>query len=198
MKERDRLFWVFLSRIWSGWRNTIMIVKPDTVVRWHKKSFKAYWWYKSQRGKPGRPSLDPDIKKLIINMAKVNPLWGAPRIHGELLKLGIEISERTVSGLLARRPQKPPSQTWRTFIRIHMKNMVAVDFLVVPTVRFKVLYVFIILSHARREVVHFNVTTNPTADWTAKQIVEAFPWDTAPKYLLRDRDSIFGIKFQQR
>ncbi len=131
-------------------------------------------------------------------MSNANPLWGAPRIHGELLKLGIEISERTVSGLLDRRPRKPPSQTWRTFINNHMRSMVAVDFLVVPTVRFKVLYVFIILSHSRRQVVHFNVTSNPSAEWTARQVIEAFPWDTAPKYLLRDRDSIFGIKFRQR
>ncbi len=168
------------------------------VVRWHKKSFMTYWWRKSQRGKQGRPSIDPEIKKLVIKIANANPFWGSPRINGELLKLGIEISERTVSGLLDRRPRKPPSQTWRTFINNHMKNMVAVDFLVVPTIRFKVLYVLIILSHARREVVHFNVTTNPTAEWTTRQIVEAFPWDTAPKYLLRDRDSIFGTTFRQR
>ncbi len=198
LKKRDRLFWVLLSYIWSGWCNTIMIVQPETVVRWHKVSFKAYWRRKSQRGRRGRPSIDPDIKQLVIKMTNANPLWGAPKIHGELLKLGIEISERTVSSLLGRRPRKPPSQTWRTFINNHMKDMVAVDFLVVPTIRFKVLYVFIILSHARREVVHFNVTTNPTAGWTARQIVEAFPWDRAPKYLLRDRDSIFGIKFRQR
>ncbi len=198
LKNRDRLFWVILSRIWSGWRNAITIVQPDTVVRWHKRSFKSYWRRKSQQGKRGRPSIDPDIKKLVIKMGIANPLWGAPKIHGELLKLGIEVSERTVSSLLGQRPRKPPSQTWRTFINNHMKNMVAVDFLVVPTIRFKVLYVFIILSHARREVVHFNVTRNPTAEWTARQIVEAFPWDTAPKYLLRDRDSIFGNTFRQR
>ncbi len=131
-------------------------------------------------------------------MLNANPLWGAPKIHGEWLKLGIEISERTISSLLDRRPRKAPLQTWRTFINNHMKDMVAVDFLVVPTIRFKVLYVFIIQSHARREVVHFNVTTNPTAEWTARQIAEAFPWDTAPKYILRDRDSIFGNTFRQR
>jgi len=157
-----------------------------------------YWRCKSQQGKRGRPSIDPDIKMLVIKMVNANPLWGAPKIHGELLKLGIEISERTVSGLLGRHPRKSSSQTWRTFIRNHMKDMVAVDFLVVPTIKFEILYVFIILSHARRQVVHFNVTTNPTAEWTARQIVEAFPWDTAPKYLLRDRDSIFGKKFRQR
>ena len=111
LKERDRLFWIFLSHIWSGWRNSIKIVQPDTVVRWHKKSFKKYWWRKSQRGKQGRPSIDPEIKKLVIKMANANPLWGAPRIHGELLKLGVEISERTVSGLIGRRARTPPCQT---------------------------------------------------------------------------------------
>ena len=131
-------------------------------------------------------------------MAKANHLWGAPKIHGELLKLGIEISERTVSGLISRHILKPPSQTWKTFIKNHMTDMVAVDFLVVPTVRFKMLYVFIVLSHARRQVIHFNVTANPTAQWTANQVIEAFPWDTAPRYLLRDRDSIFGRVFRQR
>jgi putative transposase len=198
LKNNDRLFWIILSRIWSGWRSAIMIVQPDTVVRWHKKSFKSYWRRKSQQGKRGRPSLDPDIRSLILKMAKANHLWGAPKIHGELLKLGIEISERTVSGLISRHILKPPSQTWKTFIKNHMTDMVAVDFLVVPTVRFKILYVFIVLSHARRQVIHFNVTANPTAQWTANQVIEAFPWDTAPRYLLRDRDSIFGRVFRQR
>ena len=125
-------------------------------------------------------------------------MWGAPRIHGELLKLGVEISERSVSGIIRRNNPKPPSQTWKTFIKNHMPDMVAVDFLVVPTIRFKMLFVFVVLSHARRRVIHFNVTTNPTTQWAAQQITEAFPWDTAPLYLLRDRDKIFGLLFQQR
>jgi putative transposase len=154
-----------------------MIVQPDTVVRWHKKSFKSYWRRKSQQVKRGRPSLDPDIKSLVLKMAKANHLWGAPKIHGELLKLGIEISERTVSGLISRHILKSPSQTWKTFIKNHMTDMVAVDFLVVPTVLFKILYVFIVLSHARRQVIHFNVTANPTAQWTANQVLEALPWE---------------------
>jgi transposase InsO family protein len=131
-------------------------------------------------------------------MADSNSTWGAPKIHGELLKLGVVISERTVSGLLRRHKRKPPSQTWRTFIKNHMPDMVGVDFLVVPTIRFRLLFVFVVLSHARRRVVHFNVTANPTAEWTAQQIVEAFPWDTAPRYLLRDRDNIYGGWFRQR
>jgi transposase InsO family protein len=198
LKERDRLFWVVLSRIWSGWRNAVFIVQPDTVVRWHKRAFKLYWRFKSRSGKRGRPALAPDIKALILKMADANPTWGAPKIHGELLKLGLETSERTVSGVLRRYRRKPPSQNWRTFIRNHKTDMVAADFLVVPTIRFRMLFVFVVLSHARRQVVHFNVTEHPTAEWTAQQIIEAFPWDTAPKYLLRDRDKIYGDRFRRR
>jgi hypothetical protein len=181
LKERDRLSWVLLSRIWPSWREALLIVKPETVVRWQKKAFKSYWRRKSERGKPGRPPLDPDIRALVLQMANLNPLWGAPKIHGELLLLGIEISEPTVSNIIKRREPKRPSQTWKTFIKNHMTEMVAADFLVVPTIRFRMLYVFVILSHARREVVHFNVTANPTAARTAQQMVEAFPWDAAPR-----------------
>ncbi len=198
LKERDRLFWVILSRLWSGWRSAVVIVQPDTVVHWHKRAFKLYWRRKSRSDNRGRPAVDPDVRALIFRMADANSSWGAPKIHGELLMLGLVISERTVSGLLRRYRRKPPSQTWRTFIKNHMPDMVAVDFLIVPTIRFRMLYVFIVLSHARREVVHFNVTANPTAEWTAQQVIEAFPWDTAPKYLLRDRDNIYGGRFRQR
>ena len=198
LKERDRLFWVIISRTWSGWRDALVIVQPDTVVRWHRRAFKLYWRRKFQAGKRGRPALDSDVRALILRIADANPLWGAPKIHGELLKLGIVVSERTVSGVLRRHKRKPPSQSWRTFIKNHMPDMVGVDFLVVPTIRFQLLFVFVILSHAKRRVVHFNVTANPTAEWTAQQIVEAFPWDTAPKYLLRDRDSIYGDWFRRR
>ncbi|MFP6616204.1 MAG: integrase core domain-containing protein [Candidatus Hydrogenedentota bacterium] len=131
-------------------------------------------------------------------MADSNPAWGAPKIHGELLKLGLVTSERTVSGLLRRYRRKPPSQNWKTFIKNHMDVMVAVDFLVVPTIRFRMLYVFVILSHANRQVIHFNVTANPTAEWTAQQVIEAFPWNSAPRFLLRDRDRIYGGYFRQR
>jgi transposase InsO family protein len=198
LKERDRLFWVLLSRIWSGWRSAVLIVQPDTVVRWHKRAFKLYWRRKSRGGKLGRPPLNPEVKSLIIQMADASSLWGAPKIHGELLKLGIDVSERTVSGILRRCRPKPPSQIWRTFIRNHMPDMAAIDFLVVPTIRFRLLYVFVVLSHARRQVIHFNVTEHPTAEWTAQQLIEAFPWDTAPRFLLRDRDSIYGDRFRRR
>lgn len=199
LKGRDRLFWVVLSYIWPKWRDALVLVQPDTVVRWHKKSFKRYWRWKSQRGKRGRPEIDINVKQLIRNMANANPLWAAPRIHGELLSLGLEISERTVSRILHKhKPKQPSSQTWRTFIKNHMPDMASIDFMVVPTIRFRMLYVFVVLSHVQRRVLHFNVTANPTAEWTAQQIVEAFPWDTAPKYLLRDRDSIYGEKFKER
>ena len=140
-----------------------MIVQPDIVVRWHKRAFKLYWRRKSRSDKRGRPGLDPDVKALIFKMADANPSWGAPKIHGELLMLGLEISERTVSGLLRRYRRKPPSQTWKTFIKNHMTEMVAVDFLVVPTIRFRMLYVFVVLSHANRQVIYFICNFEPNS-----------------------------------
>ncbi|HIL97661.1 MAG TPA: integrase, partial [Pseudomonadales bacterium] len=195
LKERDRLFWKVLSRFW---RDALLIVQPETVIRWHRRAFRFYWRRISRDGARGRPRLDAEIKSLVLKLSVANPLWGAPRIHGELLKLGIEISERSVSGIIHRNSPKPSSQTWKTFIKNHMTDMVAVDFLVVPTIRFNMLFVFVVLSHDRRKVIHFNVTANPSVQWTVQQIVEAFPWDTAPRYLLRDRDKIFGSVFQSR
>jgi transposase InsO family protein len=195
---RARLFWVSLSRLWSGWQDALIVVKPNTVVRWHRKGFKLFWRYRSRRRGPGRPPISPDIRNLICRMAEANPLWGAPRIHGELLKLGIDICERTVSNLMPPRRPKPASQTWRSFLKNHIPNMVSVDFFTVPTATFQVLFILVILSHTRRSVVHFNLTSNPSAEWTSQQVVEAFPWDTAPEYLLRDRDSIYGALFRNR
>ncbi len=187
-----------LSRFWGKWREALIIVKPETVVRWHREGFKRFWRWKSRSRGPGRPPVSPEIKALIHRMAEANPLWGAPKIHGELLKLGIEISERTISSLLPPRSPKPPSQTWRTFLNNHMKDMASLDFFTVPTATFRILFVLVILHHGRRKVLHFNVTEHPTAEWTTQQVVEAFPWETAPKYLLRDRDSIYGECFQNR
>ena len=198
LRASDRIFWIILSRFWSNWRQPLIVVKPETVVRWHKKGFKMFWRFKSRRNGAGRPPVSPEIRDLILKMAKANPLWGAPRILGALLKLGIEVSERTVSNLMPRRIPKPPSQTWRTFLKNHMLNMVSIDFFTVPTAKFQILFVLVMLSHSRRRVVHFNVTAHPTANWTAQQIIEAFPWDTAPMYLLRDRDGIYGTIFRQR
>ena len=196
IRKRDRLFWVILSRLWKGWKNPLVVVQPETVIRWHRKGFKLFWTLKSRKNRAGRPPVDSKTRQLIKDMASANPLWGAPRIHGELLKLGIDVSERTISNILKKaRPTKPPSQTWRTFIKNHMDSTFSIDFFTVPTATFKILYVFIVLWNDRRTVVHFNVTMSPTAEWTAQQIVEACPWDTAPKYLIRDRDSTYGSFF---
>jgi putative transposase len=153
-----------------------------------------FWSWKICRGKPGRPTVPTDVRELIRTLSRENPLWGAPRIHGELLKLGIDVGETSVSKYMVRR-RKPPSQTWRTFLDNHLKTLVSVDFFIVSTIRFQLLYVFLVLAHDRRRIVHFAVTAHPTAEWTAHQIREAFPWDTAPRYLLRDRDRIFGQEF---
>ena len=190
LKPSDRLLWILLSQFWPGWRRRLRIVQPDTVVRWHRRAFARYWTWKSRR-RPGRPAVAAAIRGLIQRMSQANVLWGAPRIHGELLKLGINVAPSTV-GKYLRRNRRPPSQTWRPFLKNHMKQMASMDFFTVPTALFRVLFVFVVLSHDRRRVVHFNVTEHPTEEWTAQQIREAFPWDEAPGYLIRDRDAIFG------
>src|SRR5713101_928991 len=181
------LFWLWLLRQWAGWREALHVVRPQTVIRWHRQGFRAFCTWKSRRGRVGRPRVISELAELVRTMALANPLWGSPRIHGELLKLGLEVSQRTVARLMPRRP-KSPLQTWRTFLQNHLADLVSVDFFVVPTATFRVLYVFVVLLHHRRKVAHFNVTDSPTATWTAQQIVEAFPHDSAPRYLLRDRD----------
>lgn len=197
LNSADRLLWVWLARLWSGWRSTLIIVKPETVIAWHRKGFRLYWTWKSGHGHPGRPHLAKETRELIRRLSLANPLWGAPRIHGELLKLGLDLSQTTVAKYMVR-IRRPPSQTWRAFLDRHLKQLVSTDFFVVPTVNFRILFVFVVLAHHRRRVIHFNVTAHPTSEWTARQIVEAFPWDTAPRYLLHDRDSIYGGPFPQR
>lgn len=192
--NQDRLFWVLLAKTWRGWRTALIVVQPDTVVRWHRQWLRRRWTRRSTRTRPGRPSTDVAIRRLVNGMAAANPLWGAPRIHGELGKLGIEVSERTVSRLL-RRPGRPPSQTWRTFLTNHIAALVSIDFFTVPTLTGRVLFVFVLLTHHRRQIVHFNITEHPTAVWTAQQLIDAFPDDTAPRWLLRDRDAIYGEVF---
>jgi hypothetical protein len=160
LQTADRLFWVLLSRLWSGWTDAVSVVQPATVIRWQRTGFRLVWTWKSRRNGPGRPAIAPDVRALIRTMARANPLWGAPRIHGELQKLGLEISQATVSKYLVRR-RRPPSQTWRTFLDNHVRSMVSVDFFTVPTVLFKVLFVFVVLAHERRRVVHINVTDAP-------------------------------------
>ncbi len=195
LTNADRGLWVLLSHRWASWSDALVIVKADTVIRWHRAGFRKYWAWRS-RPKGGRPAIDPQIRALIRRMATAN-MWGAPRIHGELLKLGIRVSEATVSKYMPHR-RKPPSQTWRSFLDNHVDTLVSVDFFTVPTVFFDVLFVFVVLAHRRRQIVHVNVTANPSAQWTAQQIVNAFPWDTAPRYMLRDRDGIYGAKFRNR
>jgi transposase InsO family protein len=174
-----------------------VIVTPDTVLRWQRRRFREYWTKLSGHSTAGRPRVDPEIRALIARMAAANLLWGAPRIHGELLKLGLDVAERTVSRLMPkRRPE--PSQTWRTFLDNHVRDLVSIDFFTVPTARLRVLFVLVVLAHHRRRVVHFNITEHPTAAWTTQQIVDAFPYDSAPSYLLRDRDQVYGEQFQHR
>ncbi len=197
LRPRDRIFWVWLSRLWSNWRSALAIVQPETVIRWHRQGFKLYWRWKSRSGKSGRPPVPRDIRELIRRMSRENPGWGAPRICSELLLLGRDVAERTVAKYMVRARQ-PPSQTWRTFLDNHVPDIAACDFFTVPTATFRVLYVFIVLRHDRRQVVHFNVTTNPYAQWTAQQIINAFPYEEAPRFLLRDRDGIYGDYFKDR
>src|SRR5215467_8029481 len=191
----DRLLWVLLYRIWPQVIDAMILVKPATVIAWHRKGFRLYWRCRSRR--PGRPRINAEIRDLIRRMSKANPLWGAPRIHGELLKLGIKISQATVGRWMPRRP-KVPSPTWRSFLRNHLPDIAAIDMFVVVTATFQLLYTLIVLSLDRRRVVHFEVATNPTQDWLSGQITEAFPWDTAPRYLLRDRDKSYGPAFRHR
>lgn len=197
LRPSDRIFWSWLSRVWSGWQDALVIVQPATAIAWRRRKFREYWTRVSRSGKPGRPTVPREVRDLIRRMSSANPLWGAPRIVGELRKIGIEMPKSTVEKYMVRR-RTPPSPTWRAFLKNHVKDIVAIDFFVVPTVRNQVLIVFLILAHERRRILHFDVTANPTAEWTAQQIVEAFPWDDAPRYLLRDRDGIYGAYFRRR
>jgi transposase InsO family protein len=192
LRRLDRVVWVVLSRVWCGWRQAIRIVSPDTVVRWHRRGFALYWRWKSHPRGPGRPATHADIRRLIREMHAANPLWGAPRIHGELQKLGIEIAQATVAKYLGRRRGTPPSQTWRAFLSNHVAQLASVDFFTVPTATFRVLFVFVAPSHDRRRIVHLNVTAHPTSTWTAQQLREAWPWGSAPRFVIRDRDAIYG------
>jgi transposase InsO family protein len=190
----DRLLWVWLYRLWPRCLDTMMLVKPATVIQWHRQGFRLYWRWRSRSG---RASVDREVRKLIREMSSANPLWGAPRIHGELLKLGIEISQATVAKYMLRR-RGTPSPTWRSFLLNHAAGIAAIDMFVVASVSFRLLYVMIILAHDRRRIIHTAVTEHPTAAWLSRQVTEAFPWDTAPRDLLRDRDSSYGQHFRRR
>ncbi len=194
LRATDRLFWLWLSRLWPGWRDALAFVQPCTVIAWQRKHFRDHWRRLSQRGKPGRPAMAKEVRDLIRTMWQSNPTWGAPRIVGELQKQGIDVAKSTVEKYRVH-SRKPPSPTWKTFMKSHVQDLVSLAFFVVPTVTHKVLFVLLILAHERRRLVHFNITEHPTAEWTAQQMIEAFPWDKTPRYLLRDRDRIYGLTF---
>src|SRR5215211_3026303 len=184
LTSADRVLWAWLSQAWSDWRSAVHIVRPDTVITWHRRGVRLFWTWKS-RHRLGRPTASHDVRVLIREMSTANPLWGAPRIHGELQKLGLSVSQSTVAKYM-RRHSRPPSQTWRTFLTNHATQIMAVDFFVVPTVTFRMLFVLVILAHERRRIVHVAVTEHPTAGWTAQQLRNAFPGHDAPAYLLHD------------
>jgi transposase InsO family protein len=194
LTSMDRLLWVCLYQMWPRCLEVMVLVKSATVVQWHRRGFRLYWHWRSRAG---RPRVEGEIRSLIRQMSRANPLWGAPRIHGELLKLGIEVSQATVAKYMVRRVGRP-SPTWRSFLRNQAAGIAAIDMFVVVSASFRLLYVMIILSHDRRRVVRFDVTEHPTAIWLSQQVTEAFPWDTAPHYLLRDRDSSYGAYFRNR
>ena len=197
LRPGDRILWSWIARFWSGWRDALVIVQPRTVIAWQRRRVRDHWRRLCQPGKPGRPAIAKEVRDLIRKMSSSNPTWGSPRIVGELRKIGIDVTKSTVEKYMVRH-RKPSSPTWEAFLRNHLADTIAIDFFVVPTVRFHVLYVFLILAHDRRRALHFNVTMNPSAEWTTQQIVEAFPWDEVPRYLLRDRDGIYGEHFKRR
>jgi transposase InsO family protein len=196
LRNIDRLILVWMYRLFPSILNAITVIKPETVIRWHRRGFRAYWRWKSRRV-GGRPRIDSEVRALIRRMSRENPLWGAPRIHGELLMLGIEVAESTVGRYMVR-GRRPPSQGWKTFLRNHVAGIASLDLFVVRTISFELLYGLVILRHARRRLVSISVTNNPTAEWIAGQVRDAFPWDEAPRHLIRDRDGAFGSAYTRR
>ena len=190
LTNSDRWFFIQLYRWFPSILKVLTIIRPETLVRWHRAGFRRYWCWKS-RSLGGRPQIDAELQALIRQMSIENPLWGAPRIHGELLKLGFAVAQSSVAKYMIKRPG-PASQGWHTFLRNHAPNIAAMDLFVVPTIGFDLLYAFVIVRLGRRDLVWINVTTNPTAEWIARQLTEAFPWNAAPRYLIRDRDRIYG------
>lgn len=192
----DRLLFAAFYHIHPDVLRSISIVRPETVVRWHRTGFRLFWKHRC-RGKAGRPRVPTEVRRLIQQISIDNPLWGAPRIHGELLKLGIDVSQSTVANYMLR-GRRPPSQSWLTFLRNHADGIAAIDLFVVPTISFRLLFGFVVVNHDRRQIIHVATTYHPTAEWLARQIVEAFPWETAPDYLIRDRDRAYGNVFRKR
>src|SRR6202049_4591690 len=196
LTNNDRWFFIQLYRWFPFILQVLTIIRPETLVRWHRAGFRCYWRWKSLP-LGGRPQINTELRALIRRMSMENPLWGAPRIHGELLKLGFEIAQSSVAKYMVKR-RGPPSQGWRTFFRNHAPDIAALDLVVVPTVGFDLLYAFVIVRLDRRDLVWINVTATPTAEWVARQITEAFPWNEAPRYMIRDRDRIYGAVVTRR
>ena len=196
LRGSDRALLVWITRVCPELLNLAQVVTPETILRWHRAGFKAFWRWKS-RNRAGRPRIDRGLRDLIQRMSRENLLWGASRIHGELLMLGFEVAQSTVSKYMAR-DRRPPSQSWRTFLRNHSDAIVAIDMCVVPTVTFDRLFALLVLGHGRRQLLWFEVTRHPTAEWLARQITEAFPWGSAPRYLVRDNDRAYGPVFAAR
>src|SRR5438309_6596958 len=194
--ENLGIFWIVFARLWKNWWSALQVVGPETVVRWHRRGFRLYRAWKSRR-RWGRPAIGRDLRDLIRQMSRANPLWGAPRIQGELLKLGLTVSQATVSTYMFR-PRRPPSQAWRTFLKNHTADLIALDFFTVPTATFRVLFVLVMLTHSRRRLAHFNITEHPTAEWTARQLLEACALEEGPRYLIRDRDQVYGGRFSRQ
>lgn len=193
LRIRDRVFWILLRRLWPAWTNALIIVKPKTVIAWHRAGFRLFWRFRSRSKKLGRPQITAELRSAIRRMTEENATWGAPRIHGELLKLGFEISERTVSRYLRYlSPSDQARKLWVTFLHNHREVIAAMDFFTVPTITFRVLYCFFVIEHGRRKILHFNVTEHPTSSWITQQLREAFPEPCSYPYALLDRDAKFG------
>src|SRR5512141_936607 len=196
LRGSDRALLIWMTRLWPNLRGMAQVVQPETILRWHRAGFKMFWRWRS-RNRAGRPRIDRGLRDLIRRMSRENPLWGASRIHGELLMLGFGVAQSIVSKYMAR-PLKPPSQTWKTFLRNHAEAIAAIDMCVVPTLTFERLFAFLVLGHGRRQLLRCEVTRHPTAEWLAQQITEAFPWESAPTYLIRDNDGAYGNVFLRR
>ena len=196
LRPSDKYFFSVLTTVFTSWKNSLLIIKPETVVRWHQRGFRLYWRWKS-RSELGRPKIPQEQINLIKQIANENPLWGAPRIHGELLKLGFDISESTVLRYLPKKLKRTTGQHWKTFLKNHSAEIISIDFLGVPTITFRLLYVLVFLSHHRRKIVHVNVTDHPTSAWATHQLTNAFYDEETPKFLIRDRDKIFGRVFTE-
>jgi len=197
LRQGDKVFWVLARRLWRRWSHHLAVVQPATVIRWHRQRWKLFWWWNS-RPRLGRPRLSAEVRGLIAAMAGDNPLWGSERIRGELLKVGITVSRRSVQRYRRRSPARPQSQTWRTFLANHAHGIWAADLCTVQTLTFKTLYVLVLIAHGRRELVHVAVTAHPAAAWVWRQLVEATAWGRRPRSLLRDRDAVYGGDFAKR